>query len=49
MTTKQHRSKPVKIRDIPEKTWDATSNDFGGPYPDEHYNLVEIDKITRYS
>ena len=22
--------------------------DFGGPYPDDHYNLVAIDKRTRY-
>ena len=33
---------------IPEQAWDTVSVDFGGPYPDEHYNLVVIDKRTRY-
>ena len=33
---------------IPNKPWDTLSVDFGGPYPDEHYNLVVIDKRTRY-
>ena len=48
VTTRQHRSEPVKIRDIPETPWDTVSIDFGGPYPDGHYNLVAIDKRTRY-
>ena len=38
-------SKPTVI---PEKSWDVISEDFVGPYPDGHYNLVAIDKKTRY-
>ena len=34
---------------IPETAWNTLSADFGGPYPDGHYNLVMLDKITRYS
>ena len=48
LTTKQHRQEPVKMTQIPEKTWEVVSVDFGGPYPDGHYNLVVIDKRTRY-
>ena len=48
VTTKQHKSEPIKIRDIPENPWDTVSVDFGGPYPDGHYNLVMIDKRSRY-
>ena len=33
---------------IPKKPWDTIAVDFGGPYPDGHYNLVAIDKRTRY-
>ena len=33
---------------IPEKPWEVVSVDFGEPYPDGHYNLVVIDKRTRY-
>ena len=28
--------------------WDVIAVDFSGPYPDGHYNLVAIDKRTRY-
>lgn len=31
---------------IPEKPWEVVSIDFGGPYPDGHYNLIAIDKRT---
>ena len=48
VTTKQHKQEPVKLTVIPEKSWDIISVDFGGPYPDGHYNLVAIDKRTRY-
>ena len=34
--------------DIPEKPWESICVDFGGPYPDGHYNLVAIDRRTRY-
>lgn len=46
MTTKQYRQKPVK--DIPKKPRDIIAVDFGGPYPDGHYNLVAVDRRTRY-
>ena len=48
LTTKQHRQEPVKMTQIPEKPWEIVSVDFGGPCPDGHYNLVVIDKRTRY-
>ena len=48
LTTKQHRQAPVKMTQIPEKTREVVSVDFGGPYPDGHYNIVVIDKRTRY-
>ena len=48
LTTKQHRQEPIKMTNIPEKPWEVVSVDFGGPYPDGHYNLVVIDKRTRY-
>ena len=48
LTTRQHRREPVKIMNIPEKPWESICVDFGGPYPDGHYNLVAIDRRTRY-
>ena len=33
---------------VPEKPWEIVAVDFGGPYPDGHYNLVAVDKRTRY-
>lgn len=33
---------------VHEKPWEVVSIDFGGPYSDGHYNLVAIDKRTRY-
>ena len=33
---------------IPSQPWEHISIDFGGPYPDGHYNLVAIDRRTRY-
>ena len=48
VTTKEHRSEPVKTTEIPNKPWEVISTDFGGPYPDGHYNLVMVDKRTRY-
>ena len=49
VTTKQNRKEPVKMTVIPEKPWEVVSVDFGGPFPDGHYNLVAIDKRTRYA
>ncbi|CAC5366628.1 unnamed protein product [Mytilus coruscus] len=49
VTTKQlYGKEPLKMTEIPENLWEVVSVDFGGPYPDEHYNLVVIDKRTRY-
>ena len=48
VTTKEYRQEPLKMTEIPEKPWQVVSVDFGGPYPDGHYNLVVIDKRTRY-
>ncbi len=48
VTTKEHRQEPIKMTTIPEKAWEVVSIDFGGPYPDGHYNLVVIDKRTRF-
>ena len=36
----------------PSSQWNHGKNqtiDFGGPYPDGHYNIIAIDKRTRYS
>ena len=48
ITTAEHRQEPVKPSEIPETEWHTLSADFGGPYPDGHYNLVMIDKRTRF-
>lgn len=48
VTTQEHRTEPVKMIPIPDKPWEVVATDFGGPYPDGHYNLVIIDKRTRY-
>ena len=48
VTTKQHDREPLKMTEIPNKPWQTVSVDFVGPYPDGHYNLVVIDKRTRY-
>ncbi|CAC5367355.1 unnamed protein product [Mytilus coruscus] len=48
VTTKQHKEEPLKMTLIPEKPWEIVSIDFGGPYPNGHYNLVVRDKRTRY-
>ena len=48
VTTKQSRREPVKLVDIPSEPWETLAIDFGGPYADGHYNLVVIDKRTRY-
>ena len=48
IVTPEHRQEPVKPSEIPETEWHTHSADFGGPYPDGHYNLVVIDKRTRF-
>ena len=48
ITTKEHRKEVIKPSEIPDEPWDTVSVDFCGPFPDGHYNLVVIDKRTRY-
>ena len=48
VTTRQHTEQPIKPSVIPDKPWEKVCIDFGGPYPDGHYNLVAVDKRTRY-
>ena len=48
LCTVEHRQEPVKPSEIPDVAWHTLSVDFGGPYPDGHYNLVVIDKRTRF-
>ena len=36
------------MTEIPNQPWQTIAMDFGGPYPDGHYNLVVIDKQSRY-
>lgn len=48
ITVAEPRQEPVKPSEIPETEWHTLSADFGGPYPDGHYNLVVIDKRTRF-
>ena len=44
----EHRQEPVKPSEIPETAWHTLSVVFGGPYTDGHFNLVIIDKRTRF-
>jgi len=48
VATKEDKSEPIKATEIPGRGWEVVSMDFGGPYPDGHYNMVLIDKRTRY-
>ena len=48
IATNEPKQEPVKPSSIPDTEWHTVSTDFGGPYPDGHYNLVLIDKRTRY-
>lgn len=48
VATKGNREEPIKVTSIPNRPWDVVSIDHSGPYPDGHYNLVLIDKRTRY-
>jgi len=48
VTTKDRRQEPIKPSVILKEPWEEISIDFGGPYPDGHYNLVAIDQRTRY-
>ena len=48
LSTADPKQEPVEPSEIPESAWHTLSIDFGGPYPDGHYNLVVIDKRTRF-
>ena len=48
VATRESREEPIKVTRIPSRPWDRVGVDHGGPYPDNHYNLVGIDKRTRY-
>ena len=49
VATTEKREEPIKVTNILSHLWDTVSIDHGGLYPDDHYNLVLIDKTTRYS
>ena len=48
VTTQDRRQESIKPSAIPKEPWEEISVDFGGPYPDGHYNLVVLDQRTRY-
>ncbi len=48
VASKEKKYEPIKPTQIPKKAWDHVAADFSGPYPDGHYNLVVIDRRTRY-
>lgn len=45
--TKQHGKEPMKMVEIQMNSLEIFSVDFGGLYPDGHYNLVIIDKKNK--
>ena len=49
LTTVEHKQEPIKPTEIPQSAWHTLSIDYGGPYPDDHYNLVVIDKRKTFS
>ena len=48
VATNGDREVPVKVTSIPNRPWNTVSIDHGGPNQDGHYNLVQIEKRTRY-
>ena len=48
VATKGDREEPIKVTSLSNHPWDTVSIDHSGPYPDGHYNLILIDKRTRY-
>ena len=48
VVTKKTQPEPVKLMQMPTRPWETVAMDFGGPWPDGHYNLVVIDKYSRY-
>ena len=45
---KENRDEAIKATNITSRPWDTVSIDHNGPFPDGYYNLVLIDKRTRY-
>ena len=43
VTVQDRRQEPIKPSVIPKEPWEEISIDFGGPYPDGHYDLVVMD------
>ena len=43
VASKSRREEPIKVMTIPSTAWEHIAIDFGGPYPDGHYNLVAVD------
>ena len=39
VATKETRLEPIKTSSTPDNSWDTVSVDFGGSYPDGHYNV----------
>ena len=48
VTTQDRRQESIKPSAIPKEPWEEISVDFGGPYPDGHFNLVVLDQRTLY-
>ena len=48
VATKRDREEPIKVTSVLNRPWDTVSIHHGGPYLDRHYNLVLIEKRTRY-
>lgn len=46
--TKENRREPIKVTYIASRPWDTVSIGHGRPYPVGYYNIVLIDKRTRY-
>ena len=44
---KEKGEEPIKVTNIPSHRWDTVSIHHGLPYPDDHYNLVLIEKKSR--
>ena len=47
VVTDSRVKEPTKTVQMPSEVWGEVSADFGGPYPDGHYNLVLIHKRSR--
>lgn len=48
ISTPKNKQELVKPSEIPQTSWNNLSVDFGGLYPDGYYNLVVINKRTRF-